>query len=134
MVWRWFTDPAVRARSPEEDQPTHSRTHVADLRATAARRAGDPDVVELVDRLLEASDELRTLWDQHDVAVRRADHKRIIHPEVGILDLLCDVLVGAGGDQLLIILFPRPGTDTREKLELLRVIGTQDMTPTSSSN
>jgi transcriptional regulator with XRE-family HTH domain len=132
MVWRWFTDPAMRAWSPEEDRATHARTYVADLRATAARRSGDPDVVELVDGLLAASDEFATLWDRHDVAVRRADHKRIIHPEVGLLDLVCDVLVGAGGDQLLVILFPRPGTDTREKLELLRVIGSQDMTTTTS--
>jgi uncharacterized protein YdhG (YjbR/CyaY superfamily)/transcriptional regulator with XRE-family HTH domain len=48
LIWRWFTDPATRAKFPEEDWPTHSRTHVADLRATAARRQGDPDVVELV--------------------------------------------------------------------------------------
>ena len=128
LVWRWFTDPATRARSPEEDWPTHSRTHVADLRATAARRHGDPDVVELVERLTAASDEFAALWTEHDVAVRRADRKRFIHPEVGVLDLLCEVLVGAGGDQLLVVLFARPGTDARDKLDLLRVIGAQDLT------
>jgi transcriptional regulator with XRE-family HTH domain len=127
-IWRWFTDPATRAKFPEEDWPTHSRTHVADLRATAARRHGDPDVVELVERLTAASDEFTALWTQHEVAVRRAGHKRIIHPEVGVLDLLCEVLVGASGDQFLIVLFARPGTDAREKLDLLRVIGTQDLT------
>jgi transcriptional regulator with XRE-family HTH domain len=127
QVWRWFSDPANRVHSPEEDWPTHSRTHVADLRATAARRAGDPDVVELVDRLTETSVEFRALWAQHEVAVRRSDSKRIIHPEVGVLDLLCEVLVGSG-DQLLVVLFARPGTDAREKLDLLRVIGTQDLT------
>jgi transcriptional regulator with XRE-family HTH domain len=128
MAWRWFTDPATRARLPEEDRPAHSRTQVADLRATAARRHGDPDVVELVERLTVASDEFAALWVEHDVAVRRADSKRIIHPEVGVLDLLCEVLVGAGRDQLLIVLFARPGTDAREKLDLLRVVGTQDLT------
>ena len=30
LIWRWFTDPATRAKFPEEDWPTHSRTHVAD--------------------------------------------------------------------------------------------------------
>jgi hypothetical protein len=29
--------------------------------------------------------------------------------------------------QTLVVLFPRLGTDAREKLELLRVIGTQDL-------
>ena len=127
-VWRWFTDPATWAKSPEDDWPTHSRTQVADLRATAARRHGDPDVVELVEQLTAVSDEFTALWTEHEVAVRRADRKRIIHPEVGMLDLLCEVLVGASGDQFLVVLFARPGTDTREKLDPLRVIGTQDLT------
>jgi hypothetical protein len=132
LIWRWFTDPTLRARVPEEDWPTHSRTQVADLRATAARRHGDPDVVELVEELTAASDEFTALWTEHEVAVRRADGKRIIHPEVGVLDLLCGVLVGADGDQHLVVLFPRPGTDTQAKLDLLRVIGMQDMTATPS--
>lgn len=131
-IWRWFTDPATRARFPQEDWPTHSRTLVADLRATAARRHGDSDVVELVDRLTVASDEVAALWTEHDVAVRRGDRKRIVHPEVGVIDLLCEVLVGADGDQRLVVLFARPGTDAREKLDLLRIIGTQDLTAAPS--
>jgi transcriptional regulator with XRE-family HTH domain len=131
-IWRWFTDPATRTMSPEEDWPTHSRTYVADLRATAARRHGDPDVVELVEQLTAASGEFTALWTEHEVAVRRADRKRIIHPEVGMLDLLCEVLVGASGDQFLVVLFARPGTDAREKLDLLRTIGTQDLTAVPS--
>jgi transcriptional regulator with XRE-family HTH domain len=127
-IWRWFTDPATRTKFPEEDWATHSRACVADFRATAARRHGDPDVVELIERLTAASEEFTALWTEHEVAVRHADHKRIIHPEVGLLDLLCDVLVDAAGDQSLVVLFARPGTDTRDKLDLLRVIGTQDMT------
>jgi transcriptional regulator with XRE-family HTH domain len=128
LIWRWFNDPAIRAKVPEDDWPTHSRTLVADLRATAARRHGDPDVVELVQELTAASDEFTALWTEHVVAVRRADGKRIIHPEVGVLDLLCEVLVGADGDQHLVVSFARPGTDSREKLDLLRVIAMQDMT------
>lgn len=129
LIWRWFTNPETRARFPVEDWPAHARAHVADLRATAARRHGDADVLELVGHLTEASEEFAALWSEHQVAVRRAARKRIIHPEVGALDLLCEVLVG-GGDQLLIVLFARPGTDARDKLELLRVIGTQDLAVT----
>ena len=96
LIWRWFTDPAIRAKAPEEDWPIHSRTHVADLRATAARRHGDPDVVALVEQLTVANAEFTVLWNEHEVAVRRADVKRIIHPEVGLLDLQCEVLAGGG--------------------------------------
>jgi transcriptional regulator with XRE-family HTH domain len=127
MTWRWFADVSARDRFPEEDWPVHMRTNVADLRATAARRAGDPDVEELVGALLETSAEFRALWAEHEVAVRRSNRKRMVHPEVGVLDLLCEVMVGMNGDQRLVVLFAAPGSDTREKLDLLRVIGTQDL-------
>jgi transcriptional regulator with XRE-family HTH domain len=126
-TWRWFTNLAGRARFPEEDWPIHSHTHVADLPATYGRRGEDADVRSLVDDLLAASPEFATLWAEHEVAVRRADAKRIIHPEVGLLDLLCETLASAVDGQTLVVLFPRPGSDAREKLELLRVIGTQNL-------
>jgi transcriptional regulator with XRE-family HTH domain len=127
-TWRWFTQPDARVQFPLEDWPTHSRTHVADLRATYGRRGSDDDVASLVTDLLAASPEFATLWAEHDVAVRRSDTKRIIHAEVGLLDLVCEKLVSGVNGQTLVVLFPRPGTDAREKLELLRVIGTQDLT------
>jgi transcriptional regulator with XRE-family HTH domain len=131
-TWRWFTDPAARARFPEEDWPVHSRTHTASLRATYGRRGGDADVAALVAELLEVSPEFAALWPEHEVAVRRSDAKRIIHPEVGLLDLLCEILVSGVNGQTLVVLFPRPGTDAREKLELLRVIGTQEFSARTS--
>jgi transcriptional regulator with XRE-family HTH domain len=128
--WRWFTDPSVRTRYPREDWERHSRTHVADLRATHARRRGDEDIETLVDKLRGASAEFDELWQLHEVAVRRSDAKAMIHPEVGRLDLLCETLLSGLSDQLLVVLHPRPGTDAREKLELLRVIGSQNLTST----
>jgi hypothetical protein len=128
---RWFLDPPVRSRYPSADWPTHSRTHVADLRATHGRRRGDADVEEFVARLYAGSAEFAALWDEHEVAVRRADSKRIVHPEVGVLDLLCEVLTSEVGGQTLVVLFPRPGSSAREQLELVRVIGTQDLVTSS---
>jgi hypothetical protein len=127
-AWRWFTVAGTRDRFPQEDWATHSRTHVADLRATVGRRGSDPDVAALVDDLLAASPEFAALWAEHEVAVRRADEKRIVHPEVGLLDLLCEHLTSDVDGHTLVVLYPRPGTDCREKLDLLRVIGTQDLT------
>jgi transcriptional regulator with XRE-family HTH domain len=126
--YRWFTDVDGRSRFPREDWERHSRTHVADLRATATRRQGDADVTSLVRRLRSESAEFASLWDEHEVAVRRADSKVMIHPELGLLDLLCETLVSGVGEQILVVLYPRPGTDAREKLDLLRVIGTQELT------
>lgn len=131
LVWRWFTDPAVRERVPEEDWSRLAAAGVADLRATHARRAGDPDVTTLVHDLLTRSAEFRRLWDAHEVGVRRLDVKRMRHPEVGLLELTCEVLLTPDADVQLLAFFPTEGTDAREKLELLRVIGAQDFQTTT---
>lgn len=127
IVFRWFTDPASRTRFPVEDRNRLGRRHVADLRATAARRAGDADVAELVAELRSNSDEFEQLWTEHEVAVRVSDTKRVLHPEVGLVELVCETLVTPNAAQHLLVYFPRPGTDAREKMELLRVVGTQTM-------
>jgi len=68
---------------------------------------------------------------QREVAVRRSDAKRIVHPEVGLLDLLCERLTSDVDGSTLVVLHPRPGTDCRDKLDLLSVIGAQDLRPVS---
>lgn len=124
-AYGWFTDPAARDIFPAEDWDRLGRKHVADLRATAARRSGDADVTEFVATLRGASAEFARLWDEHEVAVRISDTKRILHPEVGLIDTICETLLTPNADQRLLVYLPRPGTDAAEKLDLLRVIGTQ---------
>jgi transcriptional regulator with XRE-family HTH domain len=131
LTWRWFTEPGSRARIPEQDWPHHSAAHVNDLRATYSRRAGESDVTALVEDLLDRSAEFRTLWERHEVAVRRHDRKRVVHPEVGLLHLTCEVLLTPDEDLQLVAFFPTEGTDAQEKLDLLRVIGAQDFQTTN---
>lgn len=126
IIWRWFTDPALRDRFPAGDRARLAATHVADLRATYARRAGDADVTTLVHDLLAGSSEFRALWERHDVAVHRSDRKDVRHPEVGLVRLRCEVLLTPEEDVQLVAFFPVEGTDAAEKLDLLRVIGTQE--------
>ncbi|NMO93902.1 helix-turn-helix domain-containing protein [Actinomycetospora sp. TBRC 11914] len=128
-AWRWFTDPALRELAPPEDRARLSASHVRDLRAVWSRRAGDADVTTLVADLTAASVEFAELWERHEVAERRADHKRFHHPEVGLVEVTCEVLLTPESDLSLLVLFPTEGTDAREKLDLLRVIGTQDLDP-----
>ncbi|MQY24427.1 helix-turn-helix transcriptional regulator [Nocardia macrotermitis] len=123
IVWQWFTEPALRACFPEEDWSRHSLAHVNDLRATYSRRGGDADVTDLVKGLRKHSAEFRDLWERHEVAVHRFDRKRFLHPEVGVLHLTCEVLLSPEADTKVLAFFPTEGTDTHEKLELLRVIG-----------
>lgn len=124
LIWLWFAEPAARAM-PEEHWDRVSAAHVSDLRATYARRSADAEVRSLVDDLVHVSDEFARLWHLHDVAVRRSDVKVLVHPEVGALELRCEVLLTPDDDISLLAFFPLEGTDAAERLELLRVIGTQ---------
>jgi transcriptional regulator with XRE-family HTH domain len=122
VIYRWFTEPAVRAVQPPQDHDHHARQIVADLRAAAGRRSGDSTVAGLVERLAAASAEFRTLWAEHEVAVRRADRKTMLHPRVGRLLMECETLVTPDHGQELVVLTPADA-ETRERLELLRVLG-----------
>jgi transcriptional regulator with XRE-family HTH domain len=125
IVYRWFTEPATRAFCPPEEQEPRARHLVADLRAAAGRRSGDPTVAALVDRLRAASADFRLLWAEHEVAVRRADRKTMLHPRVGRLTMDCETLVTPDHRQQLVVLTPAD-TETRERLELLRVVGIEE--------
>jgi transcriptional regulator with XRE-family HTH domain len=121
--WKLFADPAGLPRTLPEQLPAIMANHVANLRAVHARRPHDEEVNALIADLLEVSAEFRELWERHDVAVMRGARKTILHPEVGRLDLDCEVLLAPSGEQSLSLFTARPGTDTAERLALLRVLG-----------
>ncbi|MEU6795810.1 helix-turn-helix transcriptional regulator [Nonomuraea wenchangensis] len=125
LVYRWFTEAAVRAVHPPEEQEHHARQLVADLRAVAGRRSSDPVVTRLVERLLAASADFRRLWAEHEVAVRRTDRKSMEHRRVGRLVMDCTTLVTPDQGQQLLVFTPA-NDEARERLELLRVLGTED--------
>ncbi|WP_067700145.1 helix-turn-helix transcriptional regulator [Nocardia jejuensis] len=127
VPWLWFTDPSTRDRFPAEDAEAMSHKHVADLRVTAARRAGDSDVTELVARLRETSAEFRRIWDEHEVGTGLGLTKRMIHPQIGMFELVCEPLLTPSATRQVLVYYPAPGTDTQDKLDLLRVIGTQTL-------
>jgi transcriptional regulator with XRE-family HTH domain len=127
IVWRWFTDPGSRNRFPPDEHDRHSRIHAAQLRSVVAARPDDARAAALVRRLLAASPEFAALWAEHDVAVRRSDTKTVLHPAVGALELDCEVMLSANHEQRLIVYTARPGSEAAERLQLLRVVGLQDM-------
>jgi transcriptional regulator with XRE-family HTH domain len=129
-LYRWFTDTATRDIYPDEDHAAQSRSYVADLRAAIGRRdPSDADATQLLGDLLRLSPEFSELWADHDVAVRRDERKRILHPTVGLLDLNCLNLFSEDGRQRLLWFAPRPATDTADRLALLTVVGTESLTP-----
>ncbi|MGI5241296.1 helix-turn-helix transcriptional regulator [Dactylosporangium sp. CA-139066] len=134
LAYRWFTEPDREAHRPADEIEHHSRVIVADLRATAARRHGDADVVRLIARLRAVSADFARRWDEHEVKVRRADRKRLYNPKVGMVDLDCETLTTPDHSQVLIVLTPAPGTDAAEKLALLSVVGHQQFAETPSGD
>ncbi|KWV31582.1 helix-turn-helix transcriptional regulator [Micromonospora rifamycinica] len=125
VAYRTFTDPTIRDLHGPEEWRRHARQQVADLRAVAGRRAGDPTVTGLIERLRAASDDFRRLWAEHEVAVRRADRKTFRHPRVGRITMDCETLVTPDLGQLLLVLTPADA-ESRERLELLRVLGVEE--------
>ncbi|MGW4922317.1 helix-turn-helix transcriptional regulator [Streptomyces parvulus] len=128
FVHRWFTEPAARELYPEADHAAQSRAFVADLRAAAARRdARDPEAGTMIRTLLGLSPEFAALWADHDVAVRRDDRKRLNHPTLGLIEVNCLNLFSEDGRQRLLWFTPAVGTESAGLLELLAVVGTQEV-------
>ncbi|GAA2710154.1 helix-turn-helix transcriptional regulator [Actinoplanes palleronii] len=125
LTYRWFTEPEAQAGHPQSEIDRHARQIVSDLRAVVGRRSGDPVVTGLLTRLQAASPHFRELWDEHEVGVRRADRKTLIHPRVGPLLMDCETLVTPDLGQQLVVLTPADA-DTRDRLNLLLVLGTEE--------
>jgi transcriptional regulator with XRE-family HTH domain len=122
-IYRWFTDPGERAAYPVADQPRQGRALVASLRAAYGiagerSRAGD-----LVRELQRTSPEFAELWERHEVAARFEDHKTLVHPEVGDIELDCQALLTEDQSQALLVLTAAPRSEAEDKLRLLAVIG-----------
>jgi transcriptional regulator with XRE-family HTH domain len=124
-VYRWFTDPTSRLMYPVEDQDRQSRSQVANLRAAYAAAGAGPKsrAAALVRALQKASPEFAQIWEQHEVATRFEDHKRLIHPELGSIELDCQALFTEDQSQALLVLTAPERTEAFEKLQLLAVLG-----------
>ncbi|MFI6543179.1 helix-turn-helix transcriptional regulator [Streptomyces prunicolor] len=128
--YRWFTDPADRLVYPEEDHPRHSRTQAARLRAALTAATGsDPRAARIVAELQERSPEFVRVWELQEVAQRYGESKTILHPALGRIDVDAQVLFTENRAQTLVVMTARPGTESQGKLELLSVIGQQQLAP-----
>jgi hypothetical protein len=104
---------------PEDDRARQSRALVANLRAAYGSLGSRSRAGEIVRALQKVSPEFAGLWERHEVARRFEDHKTLIHPELGPIELDC---------QALLVLTAPPRTEGYEKLQLLAVLGQQRFT------
>jgi transcriptional regulator with XRE-family HTH domain len=123
LVYRWFTDPYARRIYPEADHRMHSRVFASELRAVCSRQGAPSRAAQIVEALLDQSAEFAELWSAHEIGVTRTEPKRIQHPELGLLELHCQVLYDVDQAQALLVYTATPGTESHEKLQLLSVLG-----------
>lgn len=122
-VYRWFTDPSERLHYPEEDRGRQSRAQVANLRAAYGSLGAESRAGAIVRALQDESAEFADLWERHEVAKRFADHKTLLHPELGAIEVDCQVLFTEDQSQALLVLTAPPRTEGYEKLQMLAVLG-----------
>ena len=125
--YRWFTDPAARARYAPEEHPFMSRMYASGLREFVTLRGPSSRAAQLADLLLESNEEFRRLWEDHEIGVRPHDVKHFVHPEVGALELNCQRLIDPAQGHSLMVYTATPGSESYEKLEVLKVIGAQTL-------
>jgi len=123
-AYRWFTRLDERAKYPADDRDRQARALVSSLRVAYGSMGPKSRAGELVRALRRESGEFAELWDRHEVAKRFADHKTLVHPEVGPIELDCQVLLTEDQSQALLVLTAAPRSESEEKLRLLAVLGT----------
>ncbi|WP_069766376.1 helix-turn-helix transcriptional regulator [Streptomyces sp. LUP47B] len=126
--YRWFMDPAERLVYPEETHESHGRAQTARLRAALTAGSDTPRAARILAELQEHSPEFVRMWELQEVA-RYGDCKTLLHPELGRIDVDAQLLYTENRAQTLVVLTTRPGTESHSKLELLSVIGHQQLTP-----
>jgi hypothetical protein len=128
-IYRWFTDPSERLLYPEDDRGRQSRALVANLRAAYGSMGPRSQAGQIVRALRKASPEFAGLWERHEVAKRFEDHKTLIHPELGPIEVDCQALFTEDQSQALLVLTAPPHTEGYDKLQLLAVLGQERFTP-----
>jgi transcriptional regulator with XRE-family HTH domain len=118
LLWLVFTDPYLR--DLQDDWRFHSSRHLAEFRAEAGPRLGEPPFARLVERLLEASEHFRETWETHDIDGFTSRERIYRHPIVGDLHLELHRMALSDQPGLhLIIYTSMPNTDTAARLRQL---------------
>ncbi|MBE1588136.1 helix-turn-helix transcriptional regulator [Nonomuraea angiospora] len=125
--YRWFTDPAVRTLYHPDDHALHSRVFASGLRSLVTLRGPGSRAAHLQQLLLDRSEEFRAVWDEHEIGIRYNHVKRFLHPELGELELTCQALLDPDQSHSLLVYTAIPGSESYEKLQLLSVIGSQQL-------
>jgi len=121
--YRWFTDPATRARYDHSEHEHLTRMFASGLRGAVALRGPDSRAARIAEQLLRESEWFREVWERQEVGIRPNEVKHFVHPELGSLELSCQSLLDPEQSHMLLVYTAAPGSESYEKLRLLSVIG-----------
>ncbi|HEY0216082.1 MAG TPA: transcriptional regulator, partial [Cellulomonas sp.] len=128
LVWRHFTSGHAGVEFDEQHEDEFADDLVAELHAAVGRYPQDRDLARLVARLRAESTEFERRWASARIAEHRSSRKTMTGTAVGPITLDCDVLTVPGGDLRIVVYTAAPGSEDGQKLDLLRVAGTQLLT------
>lgn len=113
-----FLDPA--AHEFYQDWEDIADASVATLRTAAGRDPFDRSISDLVGELSTRSEDFRTRWARHDVRLHQLGRKRIVHPQVGLVELDYTRLELPADPGLDLTTYTAPpGSESQDKLRLL---------------
>lgn len=119
MAWRALLGLPTHVVRTAAEQRQVEEAIVADLRSSSGRYPSDPGLAELITDLLEASPRFRSLWSARHVGVYDQEHKTIDHPELGVLEIDCDILTTHRNDLRVVVYTAAPGSASAKALDEL---------------
>ncbi|WP_329454665.1 helix-turn-helix transcriptional regulator [Streptomyces sp. NBC_01497] len=127
VAWRHFTAAPSRVTRSPEQLARFETALVGDLRAAAARYPTDVELRALLAGLRRANTRFTELWTSRFTGSHEGESVTVHHPDIGAVDLDCDILSVPGCDLRVIVHSAPPGSSAAEALDLLGVIGTETM-------
>ncbi|AXX30370.1 HigA protein (antitoxin to HigB) [Actinosynnema pretiosum subsp. pretiosum] len=119
LAWALFAQGDAPAVKHEWERLPYERAVAADLRAAAARYPQDSSLRRLVADLRGASPAFAELWSNPQPSPFIAHREVIAHPEVGELELECDVLVSPENDLRVVFHTAEPDSESARRLARL---------------
>ncbi len=129
VVWRHFMKAPSVIDFDEAHAEEFSDDLTADLREAAGRYPDDATLGNLITRLQVESPDFARRWRHAHVARHRSSTKTATCTPVGPITIDCDVLTVPGTDLRIVMYTAAPNSEAAFKLELLKVTGTQTLTP-----
>lgn len=118
LLWLVFMDPAIRVLLP--DWEADSRRFLAEFRAEAGPRVGEPSYTQLIERLLADSEHFRAGWQASSVERFASRERRFFHADVGELLLEHHQLTPVDAPEIQIVAYlPVPGGSASDRLAQL---------------